>query len=194
MFTIKPQSINILDTTIPVNRSAFYPQLTMDTSGPVFDILPKSQYRGPPEIISIPKELTGPLMKPAFQNYNETQKRRLKAFVDVKLQVVNKKAKLADLQGVGDDLRYKSVTRLFNILDKLSTEERKKLRDYLEKSLGQVIPITKRHESTGALVKALIDMRVMFDETTTYTDIQNDLLWISKFLAIFLEFIFRIYY
>jgi hypothetical protein len=58
------------------------------------------------------------LMKPAFQNYNKIQKRRLKAFVDIKVQVANKKAKLADFEGTADDPMYKSISRLFGILDR----------------------------------------------------------------------------
>jgi hypothetical protein len=103
----------------------------------------------------------------------------LKAFEDIKVQVANKKAKLADLQKTTNDPRYESVSHIYRILDKLNLDERKKLKDYLSQSVNREIPITKWHKSTGALLKAIIDIEVIFDENTTYADIQNDLLYIN---------------
>jgi hypothetical protein len=70
-------------------------------------------------------------MKPPFQNYIEVQKRRLKAFADIKVRVADKNARLADLPGTADDPNYKKIAHLFGILDNLEVPERKKLRDVL---------------------------------------------------------------
>jgi hypothetical protein len=46
----------------------------------------------------------------------------------------------------------------------------------LGKVLKRGIPITKWNESTGAIVKVLIDMEVDFDVLATYQDIKDQIM------------------
>jgi hypothetical protein len=145
----EPGSINILSTTIPSRTpqlmfdsipsrtpSQTTPQLPPPDGSPR---LPVIEHTSPHPIITAYQ----PLMKPSFQNYNKTQKQRLKAFVDIKVSVAEKKAKLADFEGVADDPNYKNVSHLFGIIDKLEIPERNKLRNLFDNVLKQNIPITK---------------------------------------------------
>jgi hypothetical protein len=101
--------------------------------------LPKIEHTSPPQIITVHQ----PLMKPQLQNYNEMQKRKLNALVNIKVGVADKKSKLTNFPGTANDLNYKKVAHLFRVLDKLSSEERKKLREVLGKTLNRDIPILK---------------------------------------------------
>jgi hypothetical protein len=67
---------------------------------------------------------------------------------------------------------YLKVSRLFDIIDYLVGEERKKLRAHLEEFTDKKIPVTKNwKDNTMALVNVLIDVEVVFDVSTTYKDI-----------------------
>jgi hypothetical protein len=67
-------------------------------------------------------------MTPQMQNYNDLQKNKLKALVNIKVSVATKKAKITDFPGTADDLNYKKVAHIFGVLDKLSAKERTKPR------------------------------------------------------------------
>jgi hypothetical protein len=136
--------------------------------------LPKTEHTGPHQIITVHR----PLMKPSFKNYNQVQKNRLKTYVGIKVKLIDKTLKPADVQpDILEDPRYQGVSHVFDILDDLKVPERTKLRELLGKVLKQSTPIVKSKwaESTGEIVKGLIDMEVMFDTNTTYGDILNDL-------------------
>jgi hypothetical protein len=48
-------------------------------------------------------------MNPQLQNYNELQKPKLNAFVNIKVSMADKKAKLSDFEGTADNLNYKRL-------------------------------------------------------------------------------------
>jgi hypothetical protein len=92
--------------------------------------------------------------------------------------LASKTIKLADVdEFVQKDIKFANVSHVFDLIDNLEVPERGKLRELLGNVLKRPIPIVKSKcaESTGEIVKGLIDMEVIFDTNTTWDDIQNDL-------------------
>jgi hypothetical protein len=75
-----------------------------------------------------------------------------------------------------DGETYLKVAKVYDIIDDLIYEERKKLRAYLETQINKKIPATKNwKDNTANIVKVLIDLEVEFDASTTYKDIKDQI-------------------
>jgi hypothetical protein len=111
------------------------------------------------------------------KKYNPTQKNLLNTYVGVKVKLITKNAKPEEYADILRDHRYLVIDHVFDVLDTLKGAERSKLRSFLGKALKREIPYNKEtwDENTGALLRGLIDMDIMFDMYTTWVDIQNAL-------------------
>jgi hypothetical protein len=72
---------------------------------------------------------------------------------------------------------YLKISKSYNIIDDLIGNKRKKLRAHLEEFTGKKILNTKNwKDNTKALVNALIEVEVVFDVSTTYKDIKDQIM------------------
>jgi hypothetical protein len=180
-----PESINIFSTLIPDRTpqlmfdsipsrtpSQISPQLLIPLPPDQPTRLPVIEHTGPPEIITVHQPLPAcqPLMNPTLKNYNNVQKNLLKTYVGIKIKLASKTIKVTDVDPfVQKDIKFQNVSHVFDIIDNLKALERGKLREFLGKELNQEIPYDKSKwtENTGALLKGIIDMEIIFDTNTT---------------------------
>jgi hypothetical protein len=87
-----------------------------------------------------------------------------KQLTDLKTQVMKRMIKpsyVIDLGHDGDT--YLKLSKLYDIIDDLVIEERKKLRAHLEEFTSKKIPATKNwKDNTKTLVNGLIDVEILF--------------------------------